>query len=94
MADTFSVICNQTADRNPLSNDSDPDGNLPLAILSVTITAGDADAVLLNPTTVQLIGAIAPGTTTATYVLSDSLGAQATGNLTINTTGTSAQCNA
>lgn len=92
-ADSVSVMCNATTTVNVTANDTDPEGNLPLTVLSVTLPPLDtASATVLSASTIQVTGATLAQSTAATYSVKDSLNATATGNLTIVTTGTFAQC--
>ncbi len=92
-ADSVSVMCNATTTVNVTANDTDPEGNLPLTVLSVTLPPLDtASATVLSASTIQVTGATFAQSTAATYSVKDSLNATATGNLTIITTGTFAQC--
>ncbi|MNQ89045.1 hypothetical protein D3C85_1043390 [compost metagenome] len=76
VADSISTQGTAAVNINVLGNDSDPDGNGPLAIASVTqplrgAVAINGTAVTYTPPAVIL----APFTTTFTYVARDSLGA-------------------
>ncbi|MFY0730823.1 Ig-like domain-containing protein [Pseudomonas sp. NFX15] len=63
---------------NVLANDTDPEGNLPLAIASVTQPAAGRGTVAINGTSVTYTPpavVLAPFTTTFTYIARDSFGA-------------------
>lgn len=70
---------------NVITNDTDPDGNLPLTLISVSSGAALTVSVV-NSTTVSIESNGLSGTKTFTYVVSDSLGATATGTVTVNVT--------
>src|SRR3569623_19622 len=89
--DSTSMMCNTTSSKNLVLNDSDPDGNVPLSLVSITQISGSADAPISSSTTVAL-PAYGTGTTIFHYVVSDSLGATATGTRTVSVTGTHDQC--
>jgi YD repeat-containing protein len=88
-ADASSVAVCKLKDVNVTANDTDPEGNLPLTLVSVSSgTLGTAS--VLNSTTVHYEANDTPGTDVLTYTITDSLGASANGTLTI--TVTSAVC--
>ncbi len=92
-ADSVSVMCNATTTKNVTANDTDPEGHLPLAVLSITLPPlSTASASVISGSTIEVWGAAFAETTQATYVVADSLGATSSGTLTIVTTGTFAQC--
>ncbi|WP_162806444.1 Ig-like domain-containing protein [Sphingosinicella terrae] len=70
---------------NVLANDHDPDGNTPLRLVSASGGARFGEASVVNGQ-VEFVGAGTQATATVSYVVSDSLGATATGQLTINLT--------
>lgn len=73
------------ADVDILANDTDPEGNYPLAVISLSApTFGQL--IWLNGTTVRFRSSV-PGGGTATYVVSDSLGRTATGVIHLSATG-------
>ncbi|WP_160108062.1 Ig-like domain-containing protein [Pseudomonas izuensis] len=66
---------------NVLANDTDPEGNVPLAVVSVTQPAGGQGTVTTNGATVTYnppAVVLLPFTTTFTYIARDSFGAQST----------------
>jgi YD repeat-containing protein len=70
---------------NVIANDSDPDGNLPLSLVSVSEgTKGTATAV--SATTIAYEAGSRTGTDVLTYVVQDALGVTATGSITISIT--------
>ena len=93
-ADSVSVACNASKTLNVTANDTDPEGNYPLTVLSVTMTSDSvgADASVASASTLNIYGGIIGGTSTATYTVKDSLGATSTGTVTITTTGTRFTC--
>lgn len=86
VADNKSLICFSSTTLNVLSNDYDPDGNVPLSLVSVS-----AGAYVINSTTVQ-IDSEWPGNLVFSYVVADSLGATATGTVSVTVTGTQKVC--
>lgn len=92
-ADAVSVMCNATTTVNVTANDTDPEGNLPLTALSVTLPPlSTASATIVSSSTIEVWGAAFAETVQASYSVKDSLGATSSGTLTIVTTGTFAQC--
>ena len=78
---------------NVIANDSDPEGNVPLAVLSVSNSNPSRGTPrVIDASTVGYDGA-AVGSDIVTYTVRDSLGAAATGILNV-TIRTSALCNA
>lgn len=69
---------------DPIANDEDPDGNYPLALLSITKTSGgDTTASIYSGNIIQINHHWnGSDVATFTYVVRDSLGATATGFLT------------
>ena len=82
--------CNSTVNYNVVANDTDPNGNTPLTLVTVTGSA-TVDATIISSTTIQFIGS-APGSSTLYYVIQNSVGATATGTITYQTTGTQSTC--
>lgn len=92
-ADAVSVMCNATTTVNVTANDTDPEGNLLLTVLSVTLPPlSTASATVVSASSIQVWGAAFAETVQASYSVKDSLGAASSGTLTIITTGTFAQC--
>ena len=93
-ADTVGVLCNATTTANLVANDSDPEGDVPLSLVSLSLPSGSglAGAAIVSSTSVSITGDFEHSTTTYTYTVEDSLGATSTGTLTINTNGPSSQC--
>jgi Calx-beta domain/Bacterial Ig domain len=87
---TLEVVCGTYAIRNVIANDTDPEGDYPLTLISV---AGSANAVMANATD---IGFTAPYARNAlfsvTYTVRDARGATATGTLALKAIGTIGQC--
>lgn len=74
-----------------LANDSDPEGNLPLVLLSVSAgTIGTSWT--WNGTTVYYESTITPGAESLTYTVRDSLGATSNGTLNITVSGGVINC--
>lgn len=79
--DDTSFVCTIEKGVNVVANDTDPENNTPLTLVSVEAVSPITWASVLSSTFVQ-IGAAGPGTFTFNYVVSDSLGATSTGTLT------------
>lgn len=90
--DSVNVVCNNTATINVVANDSDPEGNTPLTLVSVAVDSGDATATVSSATSIQVFGAMHRETATATYTVKDSLNATSTGTLTIKSVGSLGLC--
>jgi len=87
-ADTTSFNCSVYQTVNLVANDTDPDNNVPLHLVSIT---GPGSATVTSTTSVT-IGERTAGTYTFSYVVADSLGATSTGQLTATVTGLASQC--
>lgn len=72
-----------TATYNVTANDTDPDGDYPLALVSVTGTGFS----VLSSTTIQFTSASPTGAKVGTYTVQDSRGATATSTLTVTVSG-------
>lgn len=71
---------------NVTANDTDPEGNYPLSVVSA-VGNGGMIATVVSGSTIEIE---APGTTgakTVTYTVADSLGATATGTVTVTVSG-------
>jgi hypothetical protein len=91
-ADAVSVQCNVSVTKNVVANDTDPENNVPLSVQSASTVSGTAFVTIASSTSLAVTGGTVAGTSQATYVVADSLGATAVGTLNITTTGTAAQC--
>jgi hypothetical protein len=69
--------------RNVVANDTDPEGNYPLVVTAVN----QSWAAIESSTTVGVDAPDANGTFAVTYTVADSLGATATGTLSVTVTG-------
>ncbi len=85
VADTLSVARCATGSKNVVANDSDPEGNLPLALVDVS-PGIRGSATVLDASTVQYEAFDSTGTDPLTYTVQDSLGASSTGTLTVTVT--------
>ena len=83
--DSLNVPACGTATKNVIANDSDPDNNLPLTLVSVS-SASQGTATVISSTTVRYNSDTTSGET-LTYTVRDSLGATDTGNLFIGIAG-------
>jgi YD repeat-containing protein len=79
-ADSASVHVCDTVSVNVVANDSDPEGNLPLSLVSVG-TSPLGTASVETTTNVQFLAFGTTGNTSVSYTVQDSLGATATGTL-------------
>jgi hypothetical protein len=69
---------------NVVANDTDPDGNLPLSLVSATNVSGGISVSVVNSTTVQVQSLTqTTGVKSFSYVVQDSLGATANGTGTV-----------
>ena len=84
-SDSLSVPQCATASKNVLANDSDPEGNYPLSLVSVT-QGNKGAATIVSSTTIQFEAGFSTGGSALTYTVQDSLGASSTGILNINVT--------
>jgi hypothetical protein len=91
--DSGSIADCQDTNFAVLANDSDPDGNLPLALVSVSGSSARGTAEKSGNTVLFKVSGIA-GTATVTYVMSDSLGATDSATLTITIGGCTQQLTA
>ena len=87
-ADTTSFNCSAYQTVNLVANDTDPENNVPLHLVSIT---GPGSATVTSTTSVT-IGENTQGTFTFSYVVADSLGATSTGQLTATVSGLASQC--
>src|SRR5690606_17037808 len=67
--DSVQVGCNNSTTVNVTANDSDPEGNLPLTLISVAVNSGFATAVVASASSVQVTGSYENETATATYTI-------------------------
>ncbi len=79
--DSTSASRCQTKTVNVTSNDSDPDGHLPLTVIAASIGAMDASPSL--PASVTFTAPDAAGTFPITYTIQDTSGATANGTLSV-----------
>jgi hypothetical protein len=78
--------CGTTTYYDLLLNDTDPEGNYPLVLLSITRTSGQSSATLFSTTIVKIDHyGFGQDFSTFNYVVRDSLGATSTGQLTVST---------
>ena len=71
---------------NLTANDSDPEGNTPLVLQSITKNLGQSSATKVSNSSVRVDFGSSLGLTTFTYTVADSLGATSTGTLTAEVT--------
>jgi len=89
---TLVVRCGQYGTRDVVSNDTDPDGDYPLSIISLSGT-GSSFAILESPSTIGFSAPYARNTLySVIYTIRDARGATATGTLAVNVIGTVAEC--
>jgi hypothetical protein len=74
-----------TAYYDVLANDTDPDGDYPLSLVSVTNSSGGTFAI--SNGTIEFTSTGSVGQKATTYTVRDSRGATATGTLTVNVSG-------
>nr|WP_225425795.1 cadherin-like domain-containing protein [Pelagerythrobacter rhizovicinus] len=92
-ADAVSLPCKTAVFKNLVANDTDPEGNTPLVVQSITRTSGTATASVGSGGSTAFVDAGDwPGQSVFTYTVADSVGATSTGQLTVTVTGTAALC--
>ena len=69
---------------NVVANDIDPEGNYPLALLSVSYAGLRGTASMASSTSVRFDSNASTGSAVVSYTVKDSLGASSTGTLTVN----------
>lgn len=88
-------MCYTSATIDLTANDTDPENNVPLVLVSVTYAGGDPNpppvAYIANPSSV-LVTAGYKGVSYFSYVVRDDLWATSTGSLTVTATGSNAAC--
>ena len=89
-ADSMSISMCTSATKNVIANDTDPNGDYPLTLVSVT-SGSHAFNSVASSTSVNVDAGGSPGTDNVTYTVRDSRGATSTGTLQIAVF--SAQCN-
>lgn len=82
VADALQVPRCTSGSKNVLFNDTDPEGNYPLALVSVS-GGTRGSATILSATTIGYDAGDLTGSDAIAYTVADSLGATATGTLTI-----------
>ena len=68
---------------NVTSNDTDPDGNYPLHVVSASTSSSGMSVVVSSTTSLDITNSGASGVKSVSYVVADSLGATATGSVTL-----------
>jgi hypothetical protein len=89
--DTASVARCGVVTKNVVLNDTDPEGNYPLSVLSVSYSGTRGSASVGSSTSVVFESNGTSGIASIAYTVGDSLGATATGNLNV-TVSTTGQC--
>lgn len=83
VTDTLSMGTCQSRTINVLANDTDPEGNLPLALVSISHIDGMGNASIFGTTSIRFQSFGGAGPAGVTYIVRDSLGATSTGQLDI-----------
>lgn len=92
-ADALSVPKCAVRNKDVTFNDSDPEGNVPLVVLSVINSNPALGAPsVLSASTVRYEAGASPGSDVVTYTVRDSLGATSTGTLNITVTNSGTNC--
>jgi YD repeat-containing protein len=91
-ADTMSVARCNTGTKNVTANDSDPEGHLPLSLVSVVNNNPSRGTASVLSASLVRYDAAAIGTDIITYTVKDSLGATSAGTLTVTITSGSNVC--
>lgn len=84
--DSASGQCSTSATVNLTANDTDPESNYPLNLISIVKTAGSASATESSASTITVTFGASGDASSFTYTVADSLGATSTGTFTANTT--------
>lgn len=84
-SDSLTIAVCSIGSKDVLANDTDPEGNYPLSLVSVT-GADLGVATVVSSTTIQYESFTATGVDAVTYTVQDSLGATSTGTLNVNIT--------
>lgn len=84
VADTLQMPRCTIQSKNVLSNDTDPEGHYPLALVGVSGGGTRGAATIVSATTIEYESYGTAGTDVITYVVADSLGATSTGTLTVS----------
>lgn len=74
------------------SNDTDPEGNYPLAVQSAGTTSGSVSATVASASSIQIESFDTPGAFSITYTVADSLGAVSAGTVSGSVTS-AGNCN-
>jgi hypothetical protein len=85
VSDTATVRACRVILKNVIANDTDPEGNYPLALTGVSYS-GDGYATVASSTSISFEAGSGTGTAVVNYTVQDSLGASATGKLTVTVT--------
>lgn len=83
VSDTGSQGRCETQTYNVIANDTDPDGDYPLTLVSVT----GAGFSVVSSTTIQFTSTASTGAKVGTYTVQDARGATATSTLTVTVSG-------
>lgn len=70
---------------NVIANDTDPEANYPLKVVSITSTQIGASVV--NATSIQFVSGSSTGAKSATYTVKASFGATSTGTVSVSVSG-------
>jgi hypothetical protein len=86
VADSASIPKCGFVTKNVVANDTDPEGNYPLAVVAVVYNGFRGTATLVSSTSVLFESSGLAGTAAVSYTVQDSLGAQSTGTFTVTIT--------
>ena len=91
--DAVSVFCKATTTANLVVNDSYPENEVPLSLMSIeTDSIGSASIAIMSSRSVSITGSSSAGTANFLYVVQDSLGAQSSDVITAPTCGSLYLC--
>lgn len=91
--DSINIRCGESGTINVIANDTDPDGNYPLSVVTFSIVSGSVSSItLISSTSFDINAGWMPNTAIVSYTVKDSLGATGTGQLTIRVTGSDRVC--
>jgi hypothetical protein len=85
-ADSASIAKCGFVVKNVIANDTDPEGNYPLSLVSVSYGGLKGDAYIYSSDSIEFDSNGASGTASISYTVQDSLGATSTGTFTVTIT--------
>ena len=90
-SDTLTLACNTSATVNLTANDTDPEGNVPLSLVSIG-SGFDVYGNVVSGSSASITAGAYFGNYVLNYTVADSLGATSIGSLSVNVTGSDKIC--